>query len=103
MATYNIVQQQASIAAASVTHSSAATADTIITTNRPRRCLLITNSFDKAVMVTFNGADLIELPAFTPFTVDAGSDELQFDNAKVVGVYHMGVQPTTGRMSVTCL
>lgn len=97
---YSAAPQTGRLAAASVTHTTAGTADTVKTFTGGRRILLCTNSLDKETELTWAGADFIYLPAGTPFSIDLGASSLAAANNVTIGIYHLGVQPTTG--SIAC-
>lgn len=91
------------LAYTSVTHTTAATADTVITISGPRRVLIVTNSLDKEVYLTWAATKKFYLPASTSMTIDLGTNTLQANDAVVIGVYHLGVAPTVGRIAASAL
>ena len=91
------------VAFGTVTHTTAATADTILTLTGPRRILLVTNSLDKEVYLTWAGVKKFYLPALGAISIDFGTNSLQANDAVVIGVYHLGVAPTVGRIAISAL
>ena len=91
----------ANLAAASVTASTAGTAITVATCTSDHRMMVVTNSFDQPVWLTYNGVAAVWLPAGTPFALDMSPNQRCFRSGKIVGVFHDGVQPTTGKIAVT--
>jgi hypothetical protein len=89
------------VAAAAVTASTAGTAITIVTCTTDHRVMLVTNSLDQPVWLTYNGVKAIWLPAATPCAIDLSPNMRELRAAKIIGVYHDGVQPTTGKIAVT--
>jgi len=100
---YDITPQYGKVAYSTVSHSSAATADTIITTNAPKRQLTITSALDQDVIVTYNGADAWYVPANSILAVDLGGNNFQTKVSIAIGVYYVSVAPTAGNISVTAL
>ncbi len=86
-----------------VTHTTAATADTIITLVGPKRIVLVTNSLDKEVYLTWAGVKSFYLPPLTGAVLDFGTNTLQAANGIVIGVYHLGSAPTSGNIAVSAL
>ncbi len=101
---YEILPQVGSLAAAAVTGTTAATAITLVTLSRRSRLLVFTNTLDTDVMLTYNGADMLRLPAGNPAALDFTSDVMFCEVARVVGVYYPSTStiPTTGNLSASC-
>lgn len=100
---YNATPQTGSIAYSAVDGTNLATSDTVITLTGRRRILLVTNSLNAAVMLTFNGADFISLPAATGIAIDLSASGLTLA-ASAIKVYHLGTAPTvSGFLSITAL
>lgn len=91
----------AAVAAASITTTTAATAVTIVTCTTDHTVLVVTNDLDKPVWLTYDGVKAFRLPAATPFAIDLNPNKRQLRAAKIIGVYHDGVQPTSGQIAVT--
>jgi Asp/Glu/hydantoin racemase len=91
------------LAAASVTASTAGTAITLVTCTRDHKLLLVPNTLNQDCMLTYNGADLFPLLSGLPAVIDLRANELDARAARVVGIYHLGVAPTTGRVGATLL
>jgi hypothetical protein len=89
------------LAAASITHSSAATADTVVTCTTDHTIIWVTNSLDQPVWLTYDGVKAFWLPAGIPFSGDLNQGRRALRATKIIGVYHDGVQPTTGKIAVT--
>lgn len=89
------------VAAAAVTASSAGTAITIVTGTSDHRVIWVTNSLNQDVWITYNGVKAFWLPAGTPFAGDLSPNKRVMRKDKIIGVYHDGVQPTTGKIAVT--
>ena len=98
---YKSVAQYGDVAFGTVTHTTAATADTIATLTADRRLLLFMNSLDKDCIITIDGVAKYALPAFYSFTLDLGSDALAMASGTVIGIYYRGVAPTVGNISVS--
>lgn len=90
--------QYARLAAASVTASTAGTANTILTLTGRRRLVVCTGSLDTETILTYNGANWLFLPAGASVAVDLSASGLTFADSKVIGVYYL-VAPTTGSIS----
>lgn len=93
--------QYGRLAAASVTHSSAATADTVLTLTGRRRIVVCTNSLNAETILTYNGANWLFLPASTGVAVDLSASGLTFADAKVIGIYYVTGAPATGSIGCT--
>jgi hypothetical protein len=89
------------VAAAAVTASTAGTAITVVTCTTDHRLMVVTNSLNQPVWLTYNGVKAVWLPASTPFALDLNPACRALRATKIVGVYHDGVQPTTGKIAVT--
>lgn len=89
------------VAAASITASTAVTAITVVTCTTDHKIMVVTNDLDKAVWLTYNGVKAIRLPAATPFALDLSPNNRELRATKIIGVYHDGAQPTTGKIAVT--
>ncbi len=100
---YSATPQFGLVAYTAVTHTTAATADTIITITSPKRVVVVTNSLDKEVYLTWAGVKSFYLPALTSIALDFGTNSLQAANGIVIGVYHLGVAPTVGNIAVSAL
>jgi hypothetical protein len=92
--------QYGRLAAASVTGTTAGTANTIITLSGRRRIVACTNSLDTETILTYNAANWLFLPAGSSVVMDLSASGLTFADAKVVGVYYLTV-PTTGSIACT--
>ncbi len=103
MSYFSVTPQFGDVAYTVVTHSTAATADTVITLSSHKRVLTITSTLDKAVIITKGGADFHAIPPNTVIGFDLGPSEMQFASGSVLGVYHRGVAPTQGNLSITAL
>lgn len=87
-----------------VTATTAGTATTVNTTTCEHRIMLISSSLNAAVMITYNGIDLVMLPATTCVGIDLGAGGLVTGSGLIIGVYHLGTAPTTsGFLNVTLL
>lgn len=100
---YRIVPQYAELAFGSVTATTAGTATTISTLTRDRRAIVIVSNLNTEVMVTFGGADFVHIPASGTVALDLGSNALSFAKDVILGVYHRGVAPASGRIGITAL
>ncbi len=100
---YSATPQFGLVAYTVVTHTTAATADTIITITGNRRIVVVTNSLDKEVYLTWAGVKSFYLPAATSMSLDFGTNSLQAAAGIVIGVYHLGVAPTVGNIAVSAL
>ncbi len=89
------------VAAAAVTASTAGTAITVVTCTTDHRVIWVTNSLNQDVWLTYNGVKAFWLPAGTPFAGDLNPACRALRATKIIGVYHDGVQPTTGKIAVT--
>ena len=89
------------VAAAAVTASTAGTAITIATCTTDHQYLAIVNTLNQNCWVTYNGVRAWWIPVNTSIWVDAKMSQRQFRAAKIIGIYHDGVQPTTGSIAVT--
>ena len=89
------------VAAAAVTASTAGTAVTIATCTTDHHYLAITNTLNQNCWVTYNGVRVWWLPANASIFVDGKINQRQFRATKIIGIYHDGVQPTTGSIAVT--
>lgn len=92
--------QYGRLAAASVTHSSAGTADAIVTLTGRRRIIVCTNNLNQDTVITYNGSNWVFLPAATSIAVDLSASGLTFADGKIIGIYYL-VQPTTGSVGCT--
>lgn len=95
---YATTPQTARVAFGSVTASTAGTANTVLTVSGGRRILVCTNSLNQETELTWAGSDFLYLPASSSVAVDLGTNGLQAANGVVVGVYHLGVAPTSGKL-----
>lgn len=94
----------ARIAYDAVTTTTAATAVAINTTSCEHRILLVSSNLNVPVMVTYDGIDLVVLPASTSVAIDLASAGLVTASGIIIGVYHLGTAPTTsGFINVTLL
>ena len=94
----------ARVAYDAVTTTTAATAVPINTTSCEHRIMLVSNTLNQAVMLTYNGVDLVALPATVGTSIDFAANGLCTQEGIVIGVYHLGVAPTTsGFINVTLL
>jgi hypothetical protein len=93
----------ATLAAASVTASTAGTAITLVTCTRDHKVLLLPNTLNQDCMLTYNGADFCPLLAGQPVAVDLRTNELEMRATRVIGIYHLGVAPTTGRVGASLM
>ena len=100
---YGLSAQVGSIAAASVTASTVGTANTVITLSRDRRLLKISNTLNQPVMLAYNSADFFVLAANESCILDLSPAQLCMLDTKVLGIYHLGTQPTSGTLYVTAL
>lgn len=94
--------QIGAIAYSDVDGTNIATSDTVITLSGRRRIVIITNSLNAAVMLVYNGADLMRVPAATGVAIDLSASGLTFADSKTIKVYHLGSAPTgSGFLSIT--
>lgn len=91
------------LAAASVTASTAGTAITLVTCTRDHKVLLVPSTLNQDCMLTYNGADLCPLFANLSATIDLRSNELEMRATRIIGIYHLGAAPTTGRVGASLL
>lgn len=91
------------LAAAAVTATTAGTAITLATCTRDHKMLLVPNTLNQDCMLTYNGADFCPLLAGQAVTVDLRSNELEVRATRVIGIYHLGVAATTGRVGASLL
>ena len=91
------------LAAAAVTASTAGTAITLVTCTRDHKLLLVPNTLNQDCMLTYNGADFCPLFAGQPVAVDLRSNELEMRATRVIGIYHLGVSATTGRVGASLM
>lgn len=59
------------------------------------------STFDQDVVITMNGDDWLFVPANSGFAEDISIHNLGKWKDRTVGVRHLGVAPTTGRLGVT--
>lgn len=97
---YAILPKSGSLIAASITGTTAATANTIFTLLRSAQELVIAADFNTSVMVTFNGVDFQYLPAGGSTVRDFGSDHAYAPAGSVIGAYYISGTPTAGRIYV---
>lgn len=101
---YNVVPNFGILPYSSVTSTTQGTATTIVTLTRDTRTILVSNSLNAEVNLTLSGVAFAYLPANVSMTIDLGSNNHSFANGATVGVYHLGVAPTTsGNIAVTAL
>lgn len=91
------------LAAGGVTATTAAGANTLVTCTRDHKLLLVPNTLNQDCMLTYNGADFCPLLAGQPTAVDLRSNELEMRATRVIGIYHLGVAPTTGRVGASIM
>lgn len=93
----------ASITAASVTATTAATALTVLTTTRQARKTIFSNTLNQPVQTTLGGVDWIYLPAVTSFTDDMGANFVFINPSVTVGVYSPSgaTAPASGLLAIT--
>jgi len=91
------------LAAAAVTTSTAGTAITLATCARDHKVMLVPNTLNQDCMLTYNGVDMCPLLANQPVTIDLRTNELDMRATRIVGIYHLGVAPTTGRVGAALL
>jgi len=99
---FDVTQQYGELAYTAVTHSSAGTADTVITLSTDKRLVTIVSNLNVEVMVTKNGANFAHIPATSAVSFDLGTNNFCYAKGTVFGVYHRGTAPTTsGRIGIT--
>lgn len=91
------------LAAAAVTASTPGTAITLVTCARDHKVALVPNTLNQNCMLTYNGADLCPLPAGQSITIDLRANELEMRATRIIGIYHLGVLPTTGIVGASLL
>ncbi len=95
---YQVTVNYNLVVAASIT-STAAAAFTILTTNHLVRELLISNSLNQPVVLTYNGAPWIALPTGASGAMDGIRIFIPTDT--VIGAYYYSAAPTTGFISMS--
>jgi len=104
MATFwNIRPQIGGLGFAAVTATTAGTANAVVTADSERRIVVVTNALNTPVMLTYDGSAFVELQASNGLVIDLGQNSLCLNVDKVIGVYHLGAAPSSGRLSVTLL
>ena len=93
--------QYGRLAAASVTASSAGTANTVITLSGRRRIVVCTNSLNAETILTYNGSNWIFVPSSTSVAIDLSASGLTLSDSKVVGVYYVTGAPASGSIACT--
>lgn len=88
------------VEAASITASTAGTAITIVTCTTDHKVVLVTNDLDTPVWLTYDGVKVIRLPAAVPFALDLAPALRELRSGKIIGVYHDGAAPTSGKINV---
>lgn len=100
---YEISPVPGSLAFGSVTGTTPGTANTIVTTTSDHKIVLVLNSLNADVMLTYNGSDWVPLPAGTPFSVDMSPNERCLRAGKIIGIYYLASAPTSGRIGVSLM
>ena len=98
-----ITVQTANIAAASVTASAVGSANAIATLSAEKVLCIVTNSLNQPVWLSYNAANWVWLPASTGFAIDLSAANRRMLSGKVIGIYHDGAAPTTGKLGVSCI
>lgn len=92
---YNVIVNYGAVVAASLTAAvSAETRVNVWTANHLVRELLISNSLDAAMVLTYNGQDWIFLPAGTGGAMDGIQVTIPYNT--VIGAYAFSGTPTAG-------
>ncbi len=100
---YEIVPVVGNVVFSTVTHTTKATADTVATTTTDHAMIVIANNLNQDCMLTYNALDWLVLPAGVSMFLDLSPNQRALRSGKIVGIYHLGVAPTTGRIGVTLL
>ncbi len=93
-----IVPERGSVAAASITASTAGTAITVVTTTKDTVMVAIENTTDVELMVTRNGADFKRVPAGSFRVFDLATSGVAF-GPYIWGIYRIGT-PATGVIEI---
>src|SRR5688572_17058298 len=97
---YDATPQYTLLGHASVTGTTAGTANTILTLSGRRRIVVCTNSLNTETVLTYNGANWIFLPVATSTAVDLSASGLTFGDGKVIGIYYV-TDPSSGSIACT--
>jgi hypothetical protein len=97
----NATTQWVDIDATTVTTTTAGTAIAVGTPTKPVKKLILVSTSDKDLVVTFNGVELVSLPALATMQVPLAGDGLILPAGLVLGVYKRSATPTVGRVSAT--
>lgn len=87
------------ILAAAVVASTPGTATAIVTPNKPILSLDVRNTLDTDVMLSYDGAAWLFIPAGVSFVRDY--TRYLLDGEFAIGIYHLGSAPTAGRLVLT--
>ena len=102
---YAVSPQSGGLLAASVTATTAATANTLLTLTRQATMIRIPSDLNNPVMVTIStsgtaagAVDTQYLPSGASAVLDVASDKMFIPVGSVVGVYYTGSAPSSGRI-----
>lgn len=99
-AIYDFTPQMGSVVAfGSVTGTSTGTANTLLTLSGKRRVVTCSSNLNADMVLTYNAANWLYLPAGQSVSVDLGASGLNFADAKVIGVFRNSGAATSGNIA----
>jgi len=98
-----ITPQFSVLAAAGVTATTPAGANTLITATVDRVMFTLKNTLNRTVRLTYNGAAWLELDHNVGASFDFASNGKKLAAGDVIGVYHTGTKPANGSLVLTLI
>jgi len=95
--------QISALAFGSVTGTTPATANTVLTATRERVILVVENTTDADLVLTVDGDDLFVIRTASAKVIDLGCNGLKINLGEVIGVYRRSGAPTSGEILVQAL
>lgn len=100
---YKIVPLSGGLNFGSVTATTAATANTILSPLNPYRILIISNTLNQPICLTFGGVAGPEILTSATLTLDFGASDVHSDAGQTIGVFATGTGPSSGRIAACLL
>lgn len=100
---YKVVPLSGGLNFGSVTGTTVGTANAIITPLTPYRILLVSNTLNQPICLTFGGIAGPEILTAATVAIDMGASDIHTEANQIIGVFATGTGPSSGRIAVCAL